>query len=279
METLLPTHPLSYKNLIKRSIVLYKASIQRILLLTSLLAFVVFIPRLLSDVVGQDILLNLPPFSIYRAWILVIDLAAFMFMIAILWRMHCIIRGVHEPYIEDFKIGLKKLWIVVLATLLQSAVVLAFVLLIYAFQMLLYTHQLLFIHNTIGLIFTILVFMGQLFLLMYISMLFYFLNPLIAIENRGVFGSLERSAFLVWNHWWRAFSVQITPWVCYVIGLGLIRFVFKINIHIYFFEHTAHSIWATVIHMIIFAFFAPWVAAVLLVQLKDLELRKHINVT
>ena len=100
--------------------------------------------------------------------------------------------------------------------------------------------------------------------------------PLIAIENKGIVAALERSMRLAWNHWLRIFLMQMTPWFCYLIFLSILKFIFRINVHIYFTNTLVHPLWTSVLQMIIFALFIPWVAAILLVQLKDLELRKHI---
>ncbi len=93
MDTLLPTQPSSYKELIKNSLKLYRASFSRIIILSFFLSLVVFIPQLLSDIIGQDIFSNLPPFSPHRLWFLVVNLIGITFFIGMLWRMHCVIRG------------------------------------------------------------------------------------------------------------------------------------------------------------------------------------------
>ena len=82
---------------------------------------------------------------------------------------------------------------------------------------------------------------------------------------------------LVWNHWWRVFSVQATPWLCYLFLLFSLKYVLGINIHIYLLGQTSHSVLISLLHLLIFAIFIPWVAAILVVQLKDLELRKSLE--
>src|SRR5262249_19366569 len=125
-------------------------------------------------------------------------------------------------------------------------------------------------------ILTILVLFLQVGIILYFSTLFLFMVPLIAIENKNILISLEKSMLLVWNHWWRVFSLQLTPLICYLLIMIMIRFVFHVHIHIYFFDDNPDSSWMiTLMHLIIFIFFTPWVATLLLLQLKDLEFRKH----
>ncbi|VVC76899.1 hypothetical protein AQUSIP_22260 [Aquicella siphonis] len=276
MDTLLPSKPGSYRKIIKTSIKLYRASFTRIILLSLLLSLTMFIPRILTIFIGEDWLFNLPPLSPHRLWILAVDLVVLTFFVGIIWRMHCVIRDKHEPLIEDISVGLKKLLYVVFATLIESAIVFSVMLTMVGIQLVLVKYQVLFYNHLLGGMITLAIFSIQLLLITYISMLFIFLVPLIAIENRGVLGSLERSARLVWNHWWRVFSVQITPWLCYLALLIIIKYVLRINIHIYFVEPSTNTIWTTLIHLIVFALYIPWFAATLLVQLKDLELRKHL---
>jgi hypothetical protein len=278
METLLPSQPGTYWQLIKASFHLYRVSFSRIILLSFFLAVTVFIPRLLSDFIGQDIFGNLAPFSYERLWLLVIYLAAIMFFIGMIWRMHCVIIGVHERLLEDFGIALKKVLTVLLAYVIEAAIVFAVSMILFGIHILLHQHHLLFYGHPLGLLLTGFIFIGQFILILYVSALFLFLIPIVAIENKGLFSALERSVLLVWNHWWRVFSVQFTPWLVYLALLLVIKYGFKIDVHIFFVEiGKTYSIWTSLLHLVIFALYIPWFTATLLVQLKDLELRKHIS--
>ncbi len=276
MDTLLPTQPSSYKTLIKNSLRLYRVSFSKVIFLSCLLSLVVFIPRILAEIIGQDIFLTIPLLSIERLWILLIDLASIIFFVGIIWRMYGVIRGFHEPLIEDLKVGVKKVFFVFIASFIESAIVVSIIILIYSLFGILHEHNLLFNTNLIGMIFTTLAFLGQIILIFYVYTLFVFLIPVITIENKGIIGAIERSVYLVWNHWWRVFSVQFTPWFCFLIFLFILRDIFHINVHIFFFHHTVAP-FVTLFQFIIFAIFIPWVAATLLVQLKDLELRKKLT--
>jgi len=276
MDTLLPSQPSTYKQLVKTSLHLYRASFSRIILLSFLLAILVFIPRLLSAFIGDDVA-NLHPYSPNRIWMFVVNLIGITFFIGIVWRMNCVIRGIHEPLIEDLTVGLKKVMYVFFASILQGIIVFAITMALFELQRFLIYYHVLFSDHLIGVAFVACIFVGQCILIVYVSTLFIFFIPLIAIENRGVIRSLERSILLVWNHWWRVFSVQLTPWICYTLLLFLIRCAFRISIHIDFVEHGPYGIETTIAHTMIFALFIPWVAAILLTQLKDLELRKKMT--
>lgn len=277
MKGILPSHPENYRQLIRRSLKLYNASFNHVFFLALFLGICIFIPRLISDIVGKDIFIDLPLFSPFKLFLFLIGLLSLIFFIAIVWRMHCVNRGYHEPLAEDFTVGLKKVLYVFVASLLQCLILVAVSIGILAFEAMLQQYHLLFPQNLLGFILIFGIFFGQFFLILYISTLFVFLIPLIAIENQSILASLERSIYLVWDHWWRVFSVQMTPWLCYLIFFIILRFILNIDIHIYFVGISSHLLWTTLLQFLIFILFIPWVAALLLVQLKDLELRKHIR--
>lgn len=280
MDTLLPSKPSTYSQLIKNSLKLYQYSFIKIIGFSLVIAVIAFVPRLLADLTGQDIFVNNNTFNPHHLWFIFLEILGFIFFIGILWHMYCVLRNKHEPFIEDIYVGLKKVFYVVLAALIQGAIIFAITLSIYGVSWWLKQHYLLSPlnphPNTYDILFITLLFTLPLALIIYIYTLFIFLIPLIAIENKGVWSALTRSAYLVWNHWWRVFSVQFTPWVCYVLLLFFIRVVFHINLYIYLIGQPSHHLGTTLFHIVIFALYVPWVAALLLVQLKDLELRKHV---
>ena len=277
MDTFLPSHPETYKQLIKRSLNLYRASFSNVILFSFLLSLIVFVPRFLSFIIGQDIFLHLPPLSPHRFWLAAVDLVGLLFFIAIIWHMFCVARGIREPLIDDLNKGAKKVLLVFCATILQSLIVYGVAAIIFGLQLLLFQYHLLFNKHPLSIFLTYFVLIGQSALIIYIGTLFIFLMPLIAIENNGILKSLERSILLVWNHWWRTFSLQLTPWMYYLLVLMFIKFILRIDIHIYFIEHGVHPLWTIILNMVVFTLFVPWIAAVLLVQLKDLELRKQLH--
>ena len=277
MDTLLPGTPESYTQLLKRSIKLYRRSFSSIILLLSLLlSITVFIPRLLTYFCNKDFFAGLTLLSPHVLWIALINLASFMFFIALIWHVHCVIRKVHEPLKQDMTIGLKKMIYAFIAILLQTMIMLAVIYTLFLLDYYLYIWQILNINYWFSALLFGVFFLAQVLLIIYIATLFIFYLPLIAIENKGILSSLKYSILLVWNHCFRTFSLQMTPWIFYFILLFFMKYTLGINIHIYFIAGEYQPIWVTVLHIIIFTLFAPWVASTLLIQLRDLEIRNHI---
>lgn len=276
MDTFLPSKPKSYWGVLKASTALYNASFKHVALISLIISLVIFSPRIISVFLGKDIVADIQPLSPNNFWFFIIDIISMFFFIALIWGIYCVARGRHEPFIEDFTVGAKKVLYAFIATLIQGVLLIIVSAIIIEFIFLFRYLELSF--NTLsGFLIAYLVCASQLFLILYVFTLFVFYVPLIAIENRGILDSLKRSAYLVWNHWWRTFSILIVPWVAYLIALIIVKFAFNVNIHIYLLERSLPTITTTVIHILLFALFIPWVGSILLVQLKDLELRKHIT--
>jgi hypothetical protein len=272
----LSTQPESTKQLLIRSLQLYKATFVRVFYLGFLLSLVIFTPRLITFVLGKDIFKNLAINSPHQLWILVIDLISLIFFTSILWRMRCESKNIHEPVINDFKIALKKLPFIVLTAILQSIIITIISLTLFTLFLFLPKESLLApSSNTLSLI--TLTFLVQSALAVYIFMLFYFYLPIILTENKRVFGSLKESAYLVWGNWWKTIKLQIIPWLLYIITLFILREIMHINLHIFFVPSAEeYTLSGTFLNILVFAAFIPWFAATQLVQLRDLELRKKL---
>lgn len=277
MTNIWPNHPSTYGQLIKRSLYLYKISLKQVLFLSVLLSICAFMPRIISTITGNEIAYTQSVFDPRRIWLIVVNLFALTIFVALLWRMHGILREYHEPLIEDFAIGARKAISVFLAAIIQALILFAIAMLVFTLIIMLSHAQLLFRQNFWGILFSMLILGGQAILILYISTLFIFVLPLIAIENKGVFGAIQKSLSLVWNHWWRTLTVQLTPWLYYLLLLILLKYIGNLDLHIYFIYEQTPNIASTVLQLILFIIFIPWVAAVLLVQLKDLELRKSLH--
>lgn len=276
MKSMLPTKPSNNAVLLKLSVKLYKAAFKHFIILSGVLSFLSFIPRFISLFMGQDIFHALAPLSPHRLWFVALNLLCLILFIAIIWSLYCTSRGRHEPFVEDLSKGLKKVIYVIVAAMIEVAIFFAVSMVVYGVFALIHTYHSFLSQNIWGLLLVAVILLGLLALLIYVSLLFLFFIPLIAIENKGIIVALERSVFLAWNHPWRIFSLQIAPWICYLIVLLIVRFLFNIEIHIYFFPTPAFNILTTVFQLILFALFIPWVGALMLVQLKDLELRRHL---
>jgi hypothetical protein len=274
MDTLIPATPASHRELLRRSFTLYRVSFTRVFWLALLLSLAVFAPRLVAYFIGKKFFADLAPFSPQRLWFVLIELISMLLMVGIFWHINGVLHQHKERLMADIRVGLRKVLWVFIATIIHSAIVLTVASLIYILLIFLFEYRLISVANTWTLIFSIFVFFGQFLLLLYVTTLFIFLVPLIAIENKGIFPAIEKSVALVWNHWWRVFSLQIIPWISYLAFLIVLRYVFLINIHIYFVKEGNLSLPLILLHIIIFALFVPWVAALNLLQLKDLEQRK-----
>lgn len=277
MDTILPSQPVTNKQVLKRSLILYYRSYSSVALLSLLLAITIFIPRFISDLVGQDMFQGLSLYSWQRAWIFVIDLVGIGFLVAMVWRMYCIAQNIKDPFLEDYAVGAKKMFSVVVAAILQCIFLFFISFIIFGLQAMMYKHQLLFKAELGSQLLTLFIFIAQFFVVAYLATLFVFFIPLIATENKGPLKSLEYSALLVWNHWWRTFSVQITPWIIYTILVLIVRNYIDIDLHFYYVGHQPHSILSTLFNIGLFVLFIPWVPALLLVQLKDLEMRRKMH--
>lgn len=277
MEAILSTQPESNWELFKRATRLYQLTLSKTFLFSFILAMVVFIPRIISTYLGRNIFATLNPYSLSYLWVVILNLAVLGLFIAIIWHMHCVIRHKHEAIKDDVLMGVKKLLTVFLAGIVENTIVFIFAICVIMMQLHLHQYSWLNSNSLFALIFTIALFLAQFILLAYIATLFYFLTPIITTENAGLFSAIKRSASLVWNHWWRTLSLQLAPWLCYLLVLMLLKFVVDLDIHIYFIRHqNTYDYTSLIINLLLFAFFIPLVAATLLVQLKDLELRKKL---
>lgn len=269
--------PETYSQLIRHSFKLYRKVFPHVFFLSLMLSIIAFIPRLLSVIVGQDIFLNLPPFSLYRFWLTLIDFGGLLFFTAVLWRIYCYLTDAHESMADDIKIALKKFIYIFVASLLQTLLVLGivFCFVVLYFFIFMREGELLIAVNIADQLTLSLIFMSQIALVIYVFFLFYFYLPIILIENKGIFYALAKSAELVWKNWWRTFYVQLTPWLVYLICLLIVKHIFRIDVHIYFSQPEYQSLLVTCLHILLFAAFIPWLGTTLILQLRDLELRKN----
>jgi len=157
------SEPESYKQLLRRSLTLYRATFARVFLFAMFLAIISSIPRLLSVTIGQDIFYKVDLFSPYRLWLVLVDLGCLIFFVAIIWRMRCTIHGQHEPLIKDLKMGIQKLLYVFVASVIQSASLFATILMIYGFILILSHYWNVLFANILGTSLVAAIFIGQFF--------------------------------------------------------------------------------------------------------------------
>lgn len=276
--TIVASRPSTYRQLIEQSLKLYNNSFPKIILLAFLIGVTTFLPNIIYYFTGLDLNTVQKPTIFDHLLMFLITAIDVGLFVAILWHMHCELRRRREPLEEDFQMGMKKALLVMIATVVQVVFIFGFALLTMVIPLILYKLNLLAFDNSLLGILTFLIFFTQICLLFYVTTWFVFLTPIIATENKSIIKSLGHSISLGWNHWWEIFSLQITPWLIYLLLLMFLRFIVGLNLHIYLLEYKPYSFLGTILHVIIFMFFVPWVAALLLVQLHDLELRKKIAI-
>lgn len=277
MKVAISTQPERISQLLLRSVNLYRQTFSHIFFLALTVSIIAFIPRIFTLVVGADIFTGVALLNPRRLWLLVIDLGCLMLLTAIIWRIRCIITDAHESILDDIEVAVKKLPYIIVSSFLQFLL-----LYIVIFFCVVIAYFLIFHNNLPGLlnlrdqIISSTIIFVQFILIMYIFFALYFYLPIIVIENKTIITSLRKSAYLVWTNWWRTFLVQITPWVVYLLVIIFLNVITNLNLHVYFIPGTSNqSLFATIVHIFIFALFIPFFATTMLVQLRDLELRKE----
>lgn len=257
-----------------RSMRLYFKAFLHVFFFAFLLSIVVFIPRILTLFTNQD----LYPTTFF-AWsnllILLVDIGALILFTSMLWRIKCRITERHESFIDDLMVALKKTPQILVAVVIQVFVIILLNLAALGIYMLAEQHALLTSEAKIYWLVSG-VFFLQSIALLYLYFLFFFYLALILTEDQTAFSALKKSVMLVWKNWWRTFLVQCLPWLVYFILLIIIRDILHIDINLYFFQMPEVTIMIVLLQLILFALFIPWPAATMLVQLRDLELRKNI---
>src|SRR3990167_1584881 len=258
-----------------RSVKLYAKSLLHVFEFALILSIIAFVPRMITLVTNQRIPLTLSPFTLQTLGLLLIDIGTLIFFIAILWRMRCFIAHVQETLWSEIKRAFRKIPQILVASLILGFSLLLINFVTYGVNLLI-TQDTLLTQNSFARLAVFVVFFFQFIAAVYIYFLFCFYLPLILTENKSIVSSLKQSAVLVWKNWWRTFCVQVFPWFCYLIALFIIKHVLDFHLHVYFTDPRNITVFSTTMHIIIFAIFIPWPAATLLVQLRDLELRKNL---
>jgi len=273
MRIALATTPQSNFKLIGRGFKLYAASFKQVFGLSLLLSLIVFMPRFIAIINPQDIFSSFNNLNFFNLFLILIEIIGLFVYVAMLWRIRCVITDEHESILDDFKIASQKILYIIGAAIVYTLIL---GLLFFATN---------YILNFIKEIQSSNDFFKWSFLListyyvinLYVFYLFIFYAPLILTENKGVFTALKKSACLVWGNWWRVFLLMLTPIVLYISLMIIVKSVFHINMNVYFlWPNESESIFAALLNMLIFAVALPYAGSVLLLQLRDLELRQQL---
>ncbi len=269
------TRPESYSQLVARSLKLYWQALPRTFFFAFLTAIVVFIPRLICVAVGQNVFLKATGSKQILVLYLAIYVSVLWFAAAIIWCINCIERNKHKNFITDIEMAGKRIIYVLGAAVCLFIIASLIGGLGYFLHCLLWHLKLYSLHNDLTVLLFFLVLLLQLGASIFVSTLFYFYFPLIVIEHDGIATALKQSALLVWHKVWMTLGVQLTPWLAYLVTLIAVKMIFKLNIIIYFMPiNPVANFYPVLLHIGILALFIPWASSIMLVQLRDLELRK-----
>jgi hypothetical protein len=271
------SQPENTMQLLDRSLNLYKSAFHKIFLVALVLSVVAFTPRIMALIYGTDLL----KFDLvyHQLAQFLVEILSTIFFTAMLWDMRCVMANDKENLFLDFKTSLRKIPLLIGASIVESLIFFSTAITLFA----IYALSLHFTHYNLpttglGIFLFILPILCQIIFNAFIFVLLVLYLPIIVTENKGIFSALLSSAKLVWHNIWRVIKLQLSPWIIYSAWLIIFKIVFGLKIHIYFFPLNNLTWSATIVHMLIFAFFVPWSAATLLVQLYDLELRKKLRV-
>jgi len=269
------TRPESYSELITRSLRLYKTGLPSVFLFALLASMVVFIPRLISVAVGQNVFLTTTKVNQVALLYLAMYLSLLWFTAAILWGLNCIERNNHKNFIVDFEMAGKRILYVFGAALCFLFIITLIGLFAFSLNKIFWFWKLFSYDKYLASFLLFIVLFGQFAFTVWMVTLFYFYFPLIVIEHDGIFLAFKQSAQLVKNQVGKTLALQLTPWIVYIIALVLVRIIFKVNLNVYFMpKDPVSTLYPTLLHIFILAFFIPWECSMILVQLRDLELRK-----
>jgi hypothetical protein len=188
-------------------------------------------------------------------WILPLSMLATLYSYAaILHRMHAVATGANANLGTALRIGLIKLFPLLIASILYLLAL------------------------AVGLV--LLVVPGIL-----LGLSLYFYLPLIVVDNKGVLAALKSSHRLVWGNWWRTATVVAVPMfiiMAFYGILGLVAGITGVGIAVSGGGEAevqrsleTYTLISELAATLFSAFIGPLFAALLLVQLHDLELRRE----
>lgn len=269
------TRPETYSQLVARSLRLYWSVLPRTFFLAFLVATIIFIPRLICVAIGQNVFLAASHVNQILVLYLAMYVSTLWFLAATIWCINCIERNKHKSFIVDIEMAGKRI-LYVLGAALCIFVVCLVIGLVTGFLNYLFWHLHFYSYDKyLTAILLFLVLLLQVGFTVTVGTLAYFYFPLIVIEHDGVVTALKQSVVLVRKKIWITLCLQLTPWLAYLLLLIALKMVFQLNINIYFMPlNPVANFYAALLHMIILALFIPWSCSMMLVQLRDLELRK-----
>jgi hypothetical protein len=272
------TQPEPLRQRLARSLHLYRAAFPRVIVISLVLSIVAFMQRIIVLVAGQNPFANLPQGSVERLWLILFDIIVLVLFTVVLWRIRCVMENYFESLQNDLSNTFKKMPRIIGAALVETGLSLCLFFMLVGVIYFMRDQNLFQTTDRLKMVFFVMPLLAQICLNIFIYVLLIFYLPLILTENKHIFEALGKSAGLVWGNWWRTFITLACPWCVYYLTLVVMKNVFQINIPISLFEIPHITLFATIMQILVFALFVSWFAATVLVQLKDLELRKKKRV-
>lgn len=269
----LATTPQSNTRLFMRGLKLYFASFKHVIGLALLFSMITYIPQFLAITQGLSLLEFAQFLSFYNIIFFIVEIAAVFVFIAMLWRIRCVVTNQHESILDDFKIASKKILLIIGVGLIYMLILAFFIFFLVTLPTLSFLNKPSISTLNIVLVFLLLFFC----LFVYVFYAFLFSLPLILTEDKGVIVALKKSYVLVWGNWWRVALLLITPTLIYLFMLFIIQNLFGYNLTIRYGEaYNYKDLLILIINVILIALFVPLEGALLLLQMRDLELRKQV---
>lgn len=116
----------------------------------------------------------------------------------------------------------------------------------------------------LNIILFVMIFLGILFYVIpgvILIVFFAFCTPTVLFENKKAWSALARSCHLVWGYWWQTFAILITPWLL-IVGVSLLS------------AQIGNLFLANAVSLLMFSVLMPLLYAFLLVQYRNLSIRK-----
>jgi len=267
----LATTPQSNTRLFMRGLKLYFASFKHVIGLALLFSMIVYIPQFIAITQGLSLFGLAILLGFYNLFFIVVEIISIFVFIAILWRIRCVITNEHESIFDDFKIASKKILLIIGVGLVETLILVLFLFLLFTLPKFNFLNNPNSVTFNAALIFSIAYFA----IVVYIFFALIFSVPLILTENKGLFAALKKSYRLVWGNWWKVALLLITPTLLYFITLNIIQSIFSTSLTITFAEaYNYKDLLILIINVLWIALFVPLQGALLLLQLRDLELRE-----
>lgn len=110
----------------------------------------------------------------------------------------------------------------------------------------------------------------------YVTLVLTFFYPLVVTEDKNPWQAFKECFELVWKNWWRTAAIILVPTlIFFAINFAIDYFLIKIY-DIYHPDQGLAAIYPHLIRLVLAAFYFPFIASLILIQLNDLKIRKGL---